>query len=341
MAAAAAQAAVAGALNQHDLSKRSTELPLFYGRKEKESCTALYLVERLENAANVATWNDERKCREFYAVLRDNALRWWGNLKTHQVDDKNWNQVKQAFLKIYEPKYAAKVTCMNLADMAQRSNEGVHDFYLRVSDNCKKLFLSRPDALKAVKQALPAGLADAAARAIKLEGLEDDEMYIKHQMFIGGLREEYRNKVIEANKATLGESVYFAVDLETVLNEKKARIGVAAISEEAAEFLTEEERNMINALRNKNYGNKFQKRTPPKANASTVCRYCKKNGHFQKDCRSRIRDGAPMVDANGKAYKKIQAVAEEESHQPPGSETWETEEPEVVGSISSASLNWY
>jgi hypothetical protein len=341
-----AQAAAAG-VALANLTKRSTELPLFYGRKEKDTCTALYLIERLENAAEIAVWDDARKCKEFYATLRDNALRWWGNLKHHDVALDNWGQVKAAFLRIYEPKYSAKVTCMNLTDLAQRSGEGVHDFYLRVSDACKKLFQSRPEALNAFRGVLPAGLAAADAVTIKKEGLQDDENYIKHQIFLGGLREEFRNKVIEAGKANLGESVYFAVDLETILNEKKNKIGVSAIKEEEYFSPTEEEKNLINALRHRNSNpgqSKFQKRVPPKANASTVCRYCKKNGHFQKDCRSRIRDKAPMVDANGKPYRKINALTENSSSAPDGGDVdWESDEPQVVGSITSkpVSLNWY
>ncbi len=33
-----------------------------------------------------------------------------------------------------------------------------------------------------------------------------------------------------------------------------------------------------------------------------TCRYCKKPGHLQKVCNSRIRAGAPEVDAQGKPY---------------------------------------
>ena len=33
-----------------------------------------------------------------------------------------------------------------------------------------------------------------------------------------------------------------------------------------------------------------------------VCRYCNIKGHFQKECRKRLKDGKPQVDAQGKAY---------------------------------------
>lgn len=340
-AQAAAHLAVLG---QHDLTRRSTELPLFYGRKEKDTCTALYLVERLENSANIANWADDaRKCREFYAILRDNALVWWSNLADHSVNNTVWAEVKAAFLKVYEPKYSAKITCTNLSDLVQRPGEQVHDFYLRISANCRKLFLGRPAALSDVRD-VPAGVAAADATAIKKQGLDDDAMYVKHQIFIGGLRDEIRTKVIEANKATLGESVYYAMELETLLNERKAKIGISAIKESDFENLSEEEKNAINAMRSKHYGNKGNNRSPPKANSSTICRYCKKNGHFQKDCRSRIRDHAPMVDAKGQPYRsKVNGVSQEE--ETPKIEDWDAEDQTQnnVGSVTAGteSLNWH
>ena len=40
---------------------------------------------------------------------------------------------------------------------------------------------------------------------------------------------------------------------------------------------------------------------------NVVCRYCNIKGHFQYDCRSRLRDAAPMTDANGRPYTKMPA----------------------------------
>ncbi len=43
-----------------------------------------------------------------------------------------------------------------------------------------------------------------------------------------------------------------------------------------------------------------------------VCRYCKKPGHLQKVCNSRIKAGAPQVDLNGKPYTYAQEMEEDE-----------------------------
>jgi hypothetical protein len=349
---AAQQAQFQQLLGQHDNIRRSTEMPLFYGDKSKDVCSALYLVDRLENARRIAAWpNDERACNEFYACLRGKALVWWDSLKDHGVatgpNDKVWADIKKAFLKAYDPKYSPKLTVTNFGELVQKNNESVHDFYLRISEICRKMFHGRPEALFNIKTDYPNAGANAydlnIVKAIKKEGLEDDEMYIKHQIFIAGIKEELRCKVIEENKATLGESVYFAIELESILNEKRAQMKLNAIEDIDESTLTEEERNAINALRFKRKGNggSFQKRMPPKANATTICRYCKKNGHFQKDCRSRIRDKAPMVDAQGKPYaKKINPIHQDEEIDETRTD-W-NEESQVIGSIAgkAVSLNW-
>jgi hypothetical protein len=114
-AAAAATAAanqpagpnIAQALNDHDRLKRSTDLPLFYGRKEKDSITACHLIERIERAAIIATWDNTHKITEFYMILRDKAIVWYESLQDEDLDLDNWDIIKKEFLKMYQPKYSA------------------------------------------------------------------------------------------------------------------------------------------------------------------------------------------------------------------------------------------
>ncbi len=77
-------------------------------------------------------------------------------------------------------------------------------------------------------------------------------------------------------------------------------------------------------------------------NPNIVCRYCKKKGHMQRECNSRRRDGAPMVDANGKKYEsRVNNVAEKD-------DAGDQPEPEYeeahIGAVANLSpyhhLNW-
>ena len=65
------------ALIAHDRVRRTTDIPLFYGIKEKDTITPQQLIDRLERAARVARWaTDELKCDQFFLSLRDEALKW-------------------------------------------------------------------------------------------------------------------------------------------------------------------------------------------------------------------------------------------------------------------------
>jgi hypothetical protein len=64
-----------------------------------------------------------------------------------------------------------------------------------------------------------------------------------------------------------------------------------------------------NGNTNNNRNNQSNNNHPTQLrNPNTECRYCKKKGHLQKDCFSRKRDQAPMVDANGKPYQQNNRV---------------------------------
>ena len=319
--AAAANAGMAAALLQHDRVRRSTELPLFYGRKEKDTITARNLIVRLETASDIAQWpNDARRCAEFFMILRDRALVWWETLEDAGVDDKNWNEVKTAFLKAYEKKYTAKTTCTNFADISQRQGEPVHDYFLRLQEIFGKLINAAPEDMGNVRMVMPAAIVADTVKEGKSEGIKDMAKFFKMQLFIAGLNDSLRAKVMEAGKASIYDCLDLARELETINSDRKRGSGtIAAISsipeeeEEAAAAadvkLDDEEIAVINAIRAK-------KGKPPMRTStnfrngnnnnskSVQCRYCKKNGHFQKDCHTRRRDRAPMVDAQGKPYQK-------------------------------------
>ena len=113
MANPAAGANLAQALTDHERLKRSTDMPLYFGRKEKDTITTRHLIERIERGAEIATWDAARKCNELYMLLRDKALVWYESMVDDELDLKDWDVVKREFLKTYEPKYSARTTCAN------------------------------------------------------------------------------------------------------------------------------------------------------------------------------------------------------------------------------------
>jgi hypothetical protein len=340
MAAAQMQALMA-----HDRIKRSTDLPLFYGKKDKDACTARYLISRIETAAQVATWNEARQCHELELALRDNALIWWDTLETHDFPRNNWNIVKREFLRAYEPKYTAKTNCTNFQDLIQRSGEPVYDYYLRVNQIWKRFMEASPvvppvavaTAIpNAVQAALPVANA-ALFEDIKDEGFQEGikvtGKFVLHQLFLAGLKEEIRAKTMEAAKPNIYESVSYAQEIEIIHQDRKKSSHVHSVQEtkegdfeDAPEGMDEDELEAVNALRFQKGKKPFRFNRGRPSNGSNPnrngagpnrtnvkCRYCNITGHFQKDCRKRKAARAPMVDQNGKPFQRVNQVQTEDT----------------------------
>jgi len=312
---------LAQALNDHDRAKRSTDIPLFYAQPGRDTIAARLLIVRINDAGAIANWNNDRKLLEFKMCLRDKAVGWFEDLIENRINVDDWDTVKAEFLESYELKYSTKTACANFTDLNQKSDETINDYTYRVQQAYKRLTDKKPAAMAAVRVTIAAGATEAQ---IKAEGIADAFLFIKHQLFLAGLRDGLRDKVLEMEKPTYVESVKAARNLETILNDQKRLNKLAAIKHELGQDVAKEivwdaydneALDQIAALR-------FQQRRPngnnPRSNTvlrnpDTACRYCKKKGHLQKDCFARKRNKAPMVDANGKPYQnnRVNNVADQ------------------------------
>jgi len=341
--AAAAPADIQAALNNHDRVRRATDIPLFFGNKAKDTISARLLLARINRAAQIANWDQARKLDNFYMILRETAVTWWEDLEEEGVNVANWDTVSAEFLAAYEPKYTAKTTCTNFQELIQRQGEGAHDYYLRVCDAFKRMCEAKADDMYTVRLA-----ADAAAADVKKEGIQDSERFFKHQLFLAGLKDDLRHKVMEAGKERLRESMRLAVELEVIHHDRKrgaiaavdSRGSVSAIKEEEEDegLFDEEEVAAINAIRFRNgkppFKSGFRK---PGNRSSVICRFCKKPGHMQKDCRARKRVNGPMVDAQGKPFERRNGVSAVEASAAAAAAS--EGENKTVGSIVSSALN--
>jgi len=326
-------AAMAAALANHDRLKRSTDLPLFYGRKDKDSITAHQLINRFNRAAVIADWNEARQCSEFNLILRDKALLWWDalpNISEHANVQTNIINLKAAFLDYYAPKYTAKATCNLFVEMQQKVGESVTDYYLRVDDALKRLVEAKPAAMNdAVVAAIPAAIDLAQALIFKREGIRQDEQFFLQQLFIAGLREEIRTKVMEANPDSVREALRVARDTEVVYNDRKSKgATINSVQNENSSDEENEKEGDVDAIRGRDgkfkssKGGKSQgKKDSGKTKFDGNCRYCNKYGHSQKYCFSRKQNNAPMVDSKGVPFKpngqngnKVHNVQEETSN---------------------------
>jgi hypothetical protein len=313
---------VAQALTQHDKVRRSTDIPLFYGKKDKDTISPQQLIERIERAARVANWNtDERKCDEFFLCLRDKAISWHNTLDN--VDDfnkTNWTDVKKEFLDAYAPKFTARTLCTSFQDLRQKTEESVQDFYNRVSDVFRDAYQTKPDHVVNYGGDL-LGLTIAQCVGIRKTGIDSMQKLMMNTVFLGGLKEEIRVKVLESGSTRVQESVRLAREIEVIVQDKRIKgTQISSIQEDEenpdADHGNEEEDELlerVNAIRSRSGRAPFRLSKPragPSRGAgasnkqnNVKCRFCKFSGHFQAECRKRIAKGAPMVDAQGQPYK--------------------------------------
>ena len=109
-AGALANPQLAQALNDHDRTKRSTDIPLFYGQPGRDTIAARLLIVRINDAGAIAGWDNARKLLEFKMCLWDKAVGWFEDLIEERINVDDWDIVKAEFLETYKPKYSAKTT---------------------------------------------------------------------------------------------------------------------------------------------------------------------------------------------------------------------------------------
>jgi hypothetical protein len=252
------------------------------------------------------------------------------------------------------------MTCANFTDLNQTSEETIKDYMHRIQMAYKCLTDKKRVAMAVVRAAGGAAPAD-----IKAEGVSDAFKFIKHQLFLAGLKDGIHDKVLEAAKDTFTESVKVAHNLETIQNDHKRLNRINNIKQELEEErakeiiwdnLSEDQLAQLSVIRytqdrynncNSTSSNNQAHSTTMVRNPNTACRYCQKKGHLQKDCFARKRNKAPMVNANGKPYQnqnqnnRINNVTE----QPAAAAAPEAGyEDAFVGSVANLSpyhhLNW-
>ena len=307
---------LAEALTNHDRVRRSTDIPLFYRKKGKDTVTPQQLIERIEKAAGIAGWaTPKRKTDEFYMCLREGAMSWFNTLDNIiRFNNENWDDVKAEFLKAVAPRFTAKTLCTNFQDLRQKQDQTVQDFYNHVSDVFKDAYRDKPAHVLTTPDVAAADQDDMDV--IRLGGILAMQLLMMNTVFIGGLREEIRKKVLEAGPTQIQDSVDLARQIEVIVQEKKAKGAViSSVKDDEDVDDNDEMLEIINAVRARK-GKAPYKYLPGQGGSqgyrsggkpAVKCHYCKIMGHYQRDCRKRINAGADMVKMPG----RTSAVKEE------------------------------
>jgi hypothetical protein len=281
------------------------------------------------------------ECDEFYLCLRDRAISWSNTLNNIPGFNKNNSaDVQREFLAAYATKFTARTLCTSFHDLRQKLDETVQDFYNRVSEVFRDAFLVKPDHVT-VHDGTAAERFDLTvvqAQALMKRGIDNMQLLVMNTMFIGGLKSDIRDKVLETGPTRIQESVKLAREIEIISRDgrdkpaKGAYISAVAADDDPAVSAKDVDVldiecddvahvHKINAIwrhmnkpplkYNIHPGSRPAGKSRPKP--SVECWFCKIHGYLQKDCRKRKAAGAPMVGSAGRPYTSASGLPQQPS----------------------------
>jgi hypothetical protein len=172
-------------LNDHDHAKRSTDIPLFYGQQGLDTIAAHLLIVRIGDAGAITGWDDNRKLLEFKMCPRDKDISWFKGLEEDGIDTSGKTS-KPNFLKA---KTQPKLLVPTLQISTKSWDKMINDYTYRVQMAYKHLSDNKPATMATVRA------ANCAVAEAKAEGIADTFKFVKHQLFLAGLKDGIRDKV--------------------------------------------------------------------------------------------------------------------------------------------------
>ena len=148
----------------------------------------------------------------------------------------------------------AKTICANIRDLHQKQQETVRDYWAKVSSIYPKRYEAAPDKMGDISPHLDdptiAGLSNAEETCVKdaiAFRMATSKMFIQTQMFIIGLREELRHRVMESGKTDRLKIFRFAQEIEDKKRHKKPSSMVKAVTEvtkDSVDYINEDHVNL-------------------------------------------------------------------------------------------------
>ena len=314
-----------------------TRIPIFTG-DGNDAFTPAQWLDRIEKARDTAAWNEANTMSFVYISLRGKALKWHESLKRSGIE-MTFAAFSIAFLASFAPARTARTATVNLHEVKQQSNEDVVGFYARVIAVIDELELLLPQAVRRPNNAVmhPEIVALAGYNALHADirgiiptmvdlGITAAFNHVAIQLFVAGLKPAIRDEMMKNMPVILWDAFQQAITLEKIHMPIKTNLPmVNEIEEQEIDEIDgeiEAVRARLHTLNTKKSSYRpFSSTSKPgsasgswtngksgKSNSNsntkdTICRVCKKKGHFQNVCYTRIAKGLPCVDANGVPLK--------------------------------------
>jgi hypothetical protein len=208
-------------------------------------------------------------------------------------------------------------------------------FTNKISDTFRNAYQTKPDHTVTFVGTLPGTATQAECDVILKQGVERMQLLMLNTVFLGGLKEEIRSRVLEDGPTNPEESVKAAREIESIINGKRREKGFHVTSiegppeEEEAEDVGEVDEQEVaqlrevNAILRKRGRPQYRFRVRPQRGqqrgsyrtgasgsfnrtGAIVCFFCNKPGHRIAQCR----DNPVTKRGRGRGRRRVAAIEE-------------------------------
>ena len=314
-------------------------LPVYYHEKDKDVVTAADWVDRATAMQQSANWPPVKAVNECRLSLRGTAAEWYLSLELDQAQCyTDFGLFIQAFKQFTDIAQKPEDLIAQTSDLKQKPEEKVSVFYVR----CRRVVMRHVQA--ASMEAIPANLSDQALEdfrpgirdeiaQLQVRAFKGAFFHMLLTWFLAGLRPEIRGRLLDKRCLNHTDAYEEALSIEMALESQKGVINKPpAVFAVNANGSSQGEVDAVQQGgrgrgRGRGRGGRQQQSPAPGNNpdtnpqddkrkkgpapykhgqriATNVCAYCRKKGHWQKECHKRRREGGKLI--------KIFAVNESE-----------------------------
>jgi hypothetical protein len=303
------------------------KLGSFWGNPKMDKVSPNQWLATATKLHDAQTWDDARTFSIIKMTLQGDAAKWFAHQVTNYFGRNitTWVEFRERFIKEYDFKSIQAVNPYPvIRAITQGGNESVQSFNRRIEimnldllTHCanNQQFNVTEEQLGAdvVCRTAHANVA-AAWTAIPLAGKqiiqaniarmcqEQLEAAIRKGMFLGGMKDNVKKMIshVDVNTTSTNDIVKEAGIKEAIAELPKTNLAQIDEDTEQVEAVAKGKKK------------KPKQKKPANQNSNTKdsdmskveCRYCKKMGHGQFTCYTRIRKGDPAIDEQGKPFAK-------------------------------------
>ena len=322
----------AGAIN---LKIENAKLPIFYGQANKDSVTAAYIIQRIQDLTATNHWSPEDAYHHFSLALQGSAQEWLRTVQQQgEASEKTWTFIEPLFRKEFSTDEDDTALLDQLSHLQKRPNEKVRDYASRINRIIELLQRSNVETPPVPAAANPNGhYSQAEVLAYGEKQKAKLFKFFALQLFKVGLPTEVRKVIHQQKPTTMLKAMDIARDQELITDKHKSVLAVQqeeddqALNVEAIQpqfrpnraqsnYAPQQRQNNWNKRpQNQQFNQRPQQQQQPRQNyqqqqrsrpannsAKQICSYCRIPNHHQDECRKRIAANAPCISASGKPY---------------------------------------